>query len=248
MRAVLLRIPLLLSLPLSQAVASPALLSEKEEKMASVLAAEFARSVPVIRDAVIGDHVNRLAVRVARAARLAHPVSVEVFHDAKPRLVALPQGYVFLSVGLLAAVESEAELAAGLAHQVAHLAAEDHLLAHDPSRSPVVMREACSRLGGSLLPGRSRQDQQEEREAKADVAALDLLRKMGYDHHGLAAFYARVMPAGTLPETTLAGLRDAGAATPGTEAEAVVTTDGFAAVQERLRSLRPPRRPPSLRN
>jgi len=246
MRALRLRLPLSLSLALSQAVAIPAVVQERDEQMARVLAADFARSVPVLRDAVIGDYVNRLAVRIARTARLAHPVSVEVFHDPKPLLAALPQGYLFLSAGLLAAVENEAELAAALAHQVAHLAAEDHLLAHASTPTPVVMRDACARLGGSApLPGRLRQDQ-DQREARADAAALELLRKLGYDRRGLAAFYVRVISPDSVPETTLASLRDA--APPAAEADAIVSTDGFAAMQERLKSLRPPRRPPSLLN
>jgi hypothetical protein len=65
---------------------------------------------------------------------------------------------------------------------------------------------------------------------------------------GLAALDARFRSPEFMPETTFAALREAAAATPPGEAEAVVSTNGFAAMQEKLKSLRPPRRPPSLGN
>lgn len=70
------------------------------------------------------DYVQRVGQRVARESdRPDLPYEFTVIHSDVPNAWALPGGKIAINRGLLVSFESEAELAAVLAHEVAHAAA-----------------------------------------------------------------------------------------------------------------------------
>ncbi|MBK8998255.1 MAG: M48 family metallopeptidase [Myxococcales bacterium] len=123
-----------------------------------------------LEDPELTAYVRRVGARVARAVgRRDETWRVELSDDPKPLAHALPGGTLLVSRGALAYLSSEAELAAILAHELAH-AAHGH-----------------TELGKTALPahatlGAARQsalDADEERQA--DALAVRYVARAGYD-------------------------------------------------------------------
>ena len=134
-----------------------------------------ARTVAAIGDAVAGPMKPRLGGRIPRFRVVDH---------AAPRTVALPDGTVTISTGLLRRLQSDAELAAVLAHSLAHVAAghvvvtaasdEEALAIHgalkgglnrgSPVRAIDALRDAAQNVGTP------------EREQAADALMVEGLR------------------------------------------------------------------------
>lgn len=76
----------------------------------------------LIEDPEVAGYVQAVGQRVVRAAGPVHyNYSFFVIDDATPNAFAIPGGYVFVFRGLLELMDSEAELAGILAHELAHV-------------------------------------------------------------------------------------------------------------------------------
>lgn len=76
----------------------------------------------LIEDPEVAGYVQSIGKRVVRAAGPVHyDYAFFVIDDATPNAFAIPGGYVFVFRGLLELMESEAELASILAHELAHV-------------------------------------------------------------------------------------------------------------------------------
>jgi len=156
-------------------------------------------------DLAVQAYVRSVGQRVARATRLSGlPYRFAVLEAEEPRAVALPGGLIFVTRGLLRQLETEAQLAAVLARQLAHLAA-GHLRRTLTDRFPLpVLRDAASaggvppdgtvdpeavcRLAQAIHEPAYAHDQQ----AEADRLGLDYLAAAGYNPAQMAACLQRI--------------------------------------------------------
>jgi predicted Zn-dependent protease len=129
---------------------------------------------------------------------------------------ALPGGYIYITRGTLAAANSEAELAAVLGHEVAHVAAR-----HQASR---YSRGVLTQLGAAVLGaaiGSSAATQaigmgsnlymssySREQESEADALGIRYLAKTGYDLNAMSDFL-RTMSLNQSVEASLKGKQEA---------------------------------------
>jgi len=94
----------------------------EEEKLSRSILGYIYRQYEIIEDPVIVDYVNRVGNRIVEG--LEDPLFNYRFHvinvDAY-NAFAIPAGYIFINSGLLAAMDSEEELAGILAHEIAHV-------------------------------------------------------------------------------------------------------------------------------
>jgi len=127
-------------------------------------------------DPELARYVGRVAARIARAAGSRKDTfELRVSDDFEPSADALPGGVLVISRGALAALESEAELAAVIAHEMAH-----SLAGHpEPERHGVPARVDSRDVGAFAL------DADEERQA--DALAVRYLGAAGYDPKALAS-------------------------------------------------------------
>ncbi len=95
---------------------------EREMALGRQLAAEVAREAKLVDDPVLTEFVNRLGQNLVRNSDAKAPFSFKLIADNRLNAFALPGGFVFVNTGLLAAAETEAELAAAMAHEIAHVA------------------------------------------------------------------------------------------------------------------------------
>jgi len=121
---------------------------------------------------------------------------VQIVDEADLLTLALPSGTVLMSVGLLAALEDEAELAFVLAHEMTHAASADAAVrlvrlglraaadAHDPSAGP----EAWGRAADDLVA----LGYGPRREREADDRAMAALLQLDYDTNSVGRFFERL--------------------------------------------------------
>jgi tetratricopeptide (TPR) repeat protein len=128
-------------------------------------------------------------------------VTVHVLRDPTLGLFAMPTGEMFVHTGLLAVASREAEIAALLAHEFAHLVHRDALEAGEPDAvaprlggADLASRTAAA-IFGLRLPLAARAAMSGHglrREHEADVAAVAMLGRGGWDIAALPAMYERL--------------------------------------------------------
>ena len=120
MRSHRLILALLLSLSLSsQGCLSP---SKTEAELGRAEAEKVARSMGIVDDPALTAYVQAIGVRLAVHASLSDvPYRFQIVDMPEPNAFALPGGYVYVSRGLLALVNSEDELAGVIGHEIGHI-------------------------------------------------------------------------------------------------------------------------------
>lgn len=135
--------------------------------------------VKAYQDPKLQSYLDGVLARVTRAADAAdHPWLLRILDTSHATVRSAPAGHVYVTRGLLAFLDSEAELAAALAHEVAHVVEHDwrtqtdFLEAHGIDDGDTSRLTRADRL--SLL-AKLRDD-----ERRADARAIGLLARAGY--------------------------------------------------------------------
>ena len=143
----------------------------------------------------LASYLNRLArLLAARIDGAPRQPQVALLDDAATKMLALPSGLMILSVGTLASIEDEAELAFVLAHELVHAARGDAALrlvrqgllniAHSQDAVHEVWRSAVDDM---LALGYGRR-----RELQADDRAFEAVSRAGYDPHSVIRWLSRM--------------------------------------------------------
>jgi predicted Zn-dependent protease len=127
-----------------------AIISEAQEvAMGKQAAAEAAQALGLVDDPALQQYVSRLGLRLAKASeRPELPWSFAVVDDPTPNAFALPGGFIFLTRGMMNLMESEAELASVLGHEIGHVTAR-HSVAQISKQQ---LAQLGLGLGGVLFP------------------------------------------------------------------------------------------------
>ena len=96
---------------------------EKEIALGRQLAQEVQRQAKLVEDPLITEYINRIGQNLVRNSDAKVPFTFQVIEGDSPNAFALPGGYVFIYTGLIKIADEEAELAAAMAHEIAHVAA-----------------------------------------------------------------------------------------------------------------------------
>src|SRR5438045_5974603 len=96
---------------------------EKEVAIGRQLAAEVDRQAKFIDDPVITEYVNRVGQNIVRHSDAKVPFTIKVIDSDEVNAFALPGGFFYLNTGVIAAADDESEMAAVMAHEIAHVAA-----------------------------------------------------------------------------------------------------------------------------
>ncbi|MBW2481183.1 MAG: M48 family metalloprotease [Deltaproteobacteria bacterium] len=147
------------------------------------------------RDAELETYLNTVAARLGASADSPDIIfNIKVINDPNLNAFAFPNGVIYVHTGVLARMENEAQLAALLAHEMAHCICRHSLRVlksmNSRPRYMAAVQQAVGRIGmarelarllgvnGSMaaVDGYTR-----ELEAEADRVGLDLMAKAGYD-------------------------------------------------------------------
>lgn len=144
-------------------------------------------------DAALQQYVSEIGQRLAKAS---HRPGIEyrflVVDSPEVNAFALPGGYIYITRGILAYLNSEAELAAVLGHELGHVTARHSVQQISastaanvgisilgifvPQARGALGSAATDLLGGALLSGYGR-----EHELEADRLGAEYLARTGYD-------------------------------------------------------------------
>ena len=96
---------------------------EKERSIGQTMAAAIDLHTKFVDDPDINDYVNRLGQKIARNSDAQVQFTIKVIDSPNFTTFALPGGFLYVDKGLIMEVDSEAELAGLMAHEIAHVAA-----------------------------------------------------------------------------------------------------------------------------
>ncbi|HAD10687.1 MAG TPA: peptidase M48 [Porticoccaceae bacterium] len=137
------RIFLLLVLAVTLNTGQAAALSEeKAAKIGKEMYDEILKKMPIFADSELNQYVTSVGEKIVRHSDQANGnFTFTIIDSPEINAFATPGGYIYINRGLLAYMNSEAELAAVLAHEVAHVTA-DH-----------ASRQRRAQLGSNVVAG-----------------------------------------------------------------------------------------------
>jgi beta-barrel assembly-enhancing protease len=175
---------------------------EQEIAVGKQANAQFRKETPEFTDAATVRYVRDLTRRLSRVATgPKYPYSVAIANTHEINAVALPGGPIWIHRGVLEQATNESQVAAVLAHEVAHIASR-----HAATQLTMVAVTKWSlNLLGSLLgnaggaggakvaaeflaSGAALKFSREE-EREADRVGLELMSRAGWDGHGMVEMF-----------------------------------------------------------
>ncbi|GBC96758.1 Beta-barrel assembly-enhancing protease [bacterium HR16] len=202
--------------------AQPKAEEDPEVRMGRDAAQEIERTLRLVTDPALVERVNRIGQEVAAVANaLEIPVTwginkrsqftytFKVVDDKDVNAFSLPGGFIYVNKGLLDYVQSDHELAAVLAHEIAH-AAHHHLLRLGQENEKINRRVTLPALLVLVLSGAPPRDLSnvmmgvqlyqiaklngftQEAEMDADHAAIYYLTRTKYNPVGMLTFMERL--------------------------------------------------------
>ncbi|MDH3577776.1 MAG: M48 family metalloprotease [Gammaproteobacteria bacterium] len=178
--------------------------TQQEMEIGRQEAAKVSTTIGLIETAPVVSYVDQIGQRLAvQSPRREFPYEFHVVDMIEPNAFALPGGYIYISRGLLALVNSEAELASVIGHEIGHVAAR-----HAAQRQTRVTGVGLLTVLGTILAGSSGGEQAAEtasqigqiasagliaaysrdQEREADAVGQQLAARAGYEPIAMAKF------------------------------------------------------------
>lgn len=152
----------------------------------------------VYRDADTERMLSQIISRlVAASEEPGRTYAITILNSASVNAFALPEGYIYATRGLLTLASDAAEVAAVLAHEMAHVTANHAAARQNQALTATIVNDAVDDVvqGGAaatavatsqqLLAGFSRQQ-----ELEADAVGIATVARAGYDPYAAARFLA----------------------------------------------------------
>jgi predicted Zn-dependent protease len=176
--------------------------SDEEVQMGRSIDSEVRKQYQVVAGGAAADRVQRIGARIAAVSdRRDFPYHFALLQSDEVNAFAAPGGYVYVTGGLESMAESDAELAAVMAHEVGHVAAghsvqqlqtalgfqifSDLLLG---DKGGAAARAAADiAFSNVIMTGFSRSD-----EFEADEIGVKYAASAGYDPYGMASFFEKL--------------------------------------------------------
>jgi predicted Zn-dependent protease len=214
------------------------------------------KTLDVSTDPLLTDYVQSLGHRLVRASREASGgYDFFVIEDPRINAFAGPAGNIGVNAGLILSAETESELAAVLAHEIAHVS-QSHLLRSFAAQKQMTVPAtalliAAAVLGAALDPqagaaalmgaqGALAQRQinfTRTNEQEADRIGIDTLARAGHDPFAMPGFFKKLTQANRIYES----------GAPELLRTHPVTTDRIADALARAERFGPSQKPDSLR-
>jgi predicted Zn-dependent protease len=151
---------------------------------------EILKEMPIYQDADIQNYVNKIGQAVAKTSHRNNlSYSFTVIDSPDINAFALPGGFIYINRGLLTYLNSEAELAAVLGHEIGHVTARHSVRQHSASvvatgvsavltilSGERAVGDLTNTAGAAIVSGYGR-----DHELEADSLGAEYLFNAGYD-------------------------------------------------------------------
>jgi predicted Zn-dependent protease len=186
------------------ALVACAVSTQQELALGREYAAEIDRQLPLVQDAAANQYINSLGNQIARHGRSGLTYSFKIVNSKVVNAFAVPGGYVYVNRGLVERAANVSELAAVLAHEIAHV--EERHSAEQLGRvqstnvglslayvllgrRPSGLERTAINVGGGLVFARYSRAAEDE----ADAAAIPLLIAAGIHPNGMVTFFQKLI-------------------------------------------------------
>jgi len=160
---------------------------ERERALGQAMASAIDRGTTYVADPEVTGYVTRLAQNLVRHSDAEVPFRVKVIDSSDHRVFSLPGGFLYIDRGLIAEVDSEAELAGLVAHEIAHVAAR-HATRLATRKSawnvlsiPLMWASGPAALGTRQIGPLSMKKFSRDAEIEADLLGIEYQYAAGYD-------------------------------------------------------------------
>jgi predicted Zn-dependent protease len=177
------------------------LMSEKDEiAIGKQVNQQVLQRYRIYGDPELQSYVQHIGEKVAANSHRSHlEYRFTVLDSPDVNAFALPGGYIYITRGLMAYLNSEAELAAVLGHEVGHITARHAVRQHSASQLTAIGTTLGAAIGGAFVPGLGQAGQQlggvlgtallrgygREHELEADRLGAEYLARTGYDPNAM---------------------------------------------------------------
>ena len=155
---------------------------------------EMIEAIGVYDDPELAAYINDIGQRlVANSSMPDAHFSFTLLDSPDINAFALPGGYIYINRGLLAYLETEAELAGVIAHEIGHITERHHSRRKTQSTTSTILAttayiltgsgdvyDAARMVGAEVISGFGR-----DMELEADAAGAEFMHRSGYDADAL---------------------------------------------------------------
>jgi predicted Zn-dependent protease len=193
-----------------------------ERQLGDRIARELYRSTAFVDDAILGDYVEGLWLRLMAAARARGELSPEMDEqyawavllgrDRSVNAFALPGGYMGVHLGLIASVDDADELASVLAHELSHITQRHiaRMISRQGQQTPwmiaamvlgLLAASSSPDAAGALIVGGQAATVQgqlnfsRDMEREADRVGYGVMTQAGFDGQGFAGMFQKLLQA-----------------------------------------------------
>lgn len=239
---------------------------EKEMALGKQLSLQVEKHQKLVADKLITEYINRLGQNLSRHSDTKIPLTLKVVEGEDPNAITLPGGYIYVQTELIRTADTEAQLAAAMAHEIGHVAARHgtrQATKEDITQIatiPLIFMGGwgiCARGASSLLEPAGFLAVQRANETEADLLGLQYLYKSGYDPLGMVEIFEKILSLDERKHGKLANLTSTHPASDDrlvhvqknieallkAQPQYIVTTSEFANVKARLVALDWDRKP-----
>ncbi len=186
---------------------------QEERKIGESFMRHLRRSIKIIDDPEISEYINMLGYQlVANSDSPTEKYTFFIIEDPGINAFAAPGGYIGINSGLLLATQSESELAAVLAHEIAHIT-QRHLIRSLEKGGQMNLATVAAIIAAIALSTQSGQASQailmstiagqaqaqinftRANEKEADRVGMPLLARAGFDPRSMPLFFERLHQA-----------------------------------------------------
>lgn len=157
------------------------------------------------KSANLENYVAGIGKRLAAVSEMPEvPWKFTVLNDHRVNAFALPGGYIYITRGLMALAENEAEMAGVLAHEIGHVTARHSAQRYSTALATNIGLTGLSILGSVLgMPsglGRvvgtgaqmALQQYSQSQELEADMLGVRYMTRIGYDPNAMTSFFFKL--------------------------------------------------------